>query len=68
MDACVNFACKRPNYADVGEGGKRWQNFADVLDGCPRTPYAPKLNDIFLHVNRAETCYVSLNVSGGQRI
>ena len=20
-DACVNFACKRPNFADVGEGG-----------------------------------------------
>ena len=38
MDACVNFACKRPrpNFADVGgEGGKKWLNFADVLYGWP---------------------------------
>ena len=30
-DACDNFACKRPNIADVGGrgGGKKWQNFAD---------------------------------------
>ena len=36
-NACVNFACKRPNFADVGGGGKKWQNFADVLYEWPLT-------------------------------
>ena len=36
-DACVNFACKRPNFANVGGGGEKWQNFADVLYGWPLT-------------------------------
>ena len=35
-DACVNFACERPNFADVGGGGgKKWQNFVEVLYGLP---------------------------------
>ena len=40
-DVCVNFACKRPNFADVGGagggGGKKWQNFGNVLYGWPLT-------------------------------
>ena len=32
-DATVNFASKRPKYADTG--GRGWSNFAGVLYGCP---------------------------------
>ena len=31
-DACVNFACKRPNFADVG---KKMATFCDVLYDGP---------------------------------
>ena len=35
-DACVNFACKRPSFADVGGGlVKKGQNYADILYGWP---------------------------------
>ena len=30
-DATVNFACKRPYFADTGEAAKKWSNFVDVL-------------------------------------
>ena len=31
--ACI---CKRPKYADRGERGQKWSNFADVHKGWPR--------------------------------
>ena len=34
-DAGVNFACKRPNFADVGRGGSKMAKLCDVLDDAP---------------------------------